>query len=205
MHAGATAECLDRIQKTLMQSRHASSASSSLRVACILRLDWRVESRPVSPEVDTASSASKSEPAGAGGATKDPAVRPAVALQPGERTEPRIKNEQPTPLPPAINPSQRRADTDRARHRRSHSLATPMTPRWTPSPPTADLSRSPMRSSRPSVCNHDCAQLEVIAEARGLQQIAFSTFLPLVAANYDVGEFSLGVTGNSIPIPKGLS
>ncbi len=47
------------------------------------------------------------------------------------------------------------------------------------------------------------AQLEAIAEARGLQQIAFSTFLPLVAANYDVGGFGLGVTGNSIPIPKG--
>ena len=46
------------------------------------------------------------------------------------------------------------------------------------------------------------AQLEVIAEARGLQQIAFSTFLPLVAANYDVGGFGLGVTGNSIPVPK---
>ena len=90
-----------------------------------------------------------------------------------------------------------------SRHRRSHSLATQMTPRSTPSPPTADLSRFPMRSSRPSACNHDCAQLEVIAEARGLQQIAFSTFLPFVSANYDVGEFSLGVTGNSIPIPKG--
>ena len=48
------------------------------------------------------------------------------------------------------------------------------------------------------------AQLEGIAQARGQQQIAFSTFLPVVAANYDVGGFSLGVGGNSIPLGKGL-
>jgi outer membrane protein TolC len=48
------------------------------------------------------------------------------------------------------------------------------------------------------------AQLESIAQARGLQQIAFSTFLPTVAANYDVGEFSLGVGGKPIPLGKGL-
>jgi outer membrane protein TolC len=47
------------------------------------------------------------------------------------------------------------------------------------------------------------AQLESIAQARGLEQIAFSTFLPTVAANYDVGEFSLGVGGKPIPLGKG--
>ena len=72
------------------------------------------------------------------------------------------------------------------------------------SPPTAGLSRFPEAIKyafrlQPRLR----AQLEVIAEARGLQQIAFSTFLPLVAANYDVGGFGLGVTGNSIPLPKG--
>ena len=39
---------------------------------------------------------------------------------------------------------------------------------------------------------------------RGAQQIVFSTFLPTVAANYDVGEYSLGVGGNPIRLGKGL-
>jgi outer membrane protein TolC len=48
------------------------------------------------------------------------------------------------------------------------------------------------------------AQLETINQARGLQQIAFSTFLPIVAGRYDVGGFSLGVGGEPIPLGKGL-
>jgi outer membrane protein len=48
------------------------------------------------------------------------------------------------------------------------------------------------------------AQLESIAQARGQEQIAFSTFLPVVAANYDVGGFSLGVGGESLRFGKGL-
>jgi outer membrane protein TolC len=166
-------------------------------------LESRIASR-VSPEVDTASSASKPEPARAGGATKDAAVRPVVASQPGERTEASIKNDHPTPLPPAINPSQRRADTDRA-----------LTSAVTLPSDSDDAALDAIAANGRPLALPDAikqafrlqprlrAQLEVIAEARGLQQIAFSTFLPLVAANYDVGEFSLGVTGNSIPIPKG--
>jgi outer membrane protein TolC len=48
------------------------------------------------------------------------------------------------------------------------------------------------------------AQLETIAQARGAQQIAFSAFLPIAAANYDVGEYSLGVGGAPIKLGKGL-
>ncbi len=44
------------------------------------------------------------------------------------------------------------------------------------------------------------AQLESIAQARGAQQIAFSAFLPIAAARYDVGGFSLGAGG--IPDPS---
>src|SRR5262249_39179886 len=47
------------------------------------------------------------------------------------------------------------------------------------------------------------AQLESIAQARGAQQIAFSAFLPIVAARYDVGGFSLGAGGNPIRVPQG--
>jgi outer membrane protein TolC len=48
------------------------------------------------------------------------------------------------------------------------------------------------------------AQLESIDQARGQQQIAFSTFLPLVAGRYDAGLFSLGVGGEPIRLTKGL-
>ena len=205
MHAGATAECLDGIQKPLMQSRHASSASSSLRVACILKLAWRLESGPeYRPKLTP------------------PAQRASLNLRaPGERRRtpqsarswhrnlenaPRhaSRTNQPTPLPPAITPSQRRADTDRV----------PTSAVTLPSDSDDAALDAIAANGRPLALPDAIkqafrlqprlrAQLEVIAEARGLQQIAFSTFLPLVAANYDVGEFSLGVTGNSIPIPKG--
>ena len=47
-------------------------------------------------------------------------------------------------------------------------------------------------------------QLETISQARGLQQIAFSAFLPVVAGRYDAGGFGLGVGGQPIQLPKGL-
>src|SRR4051812_39222423 len=47
------------------------------------------------------------------------------------------------------------------------------------------------------------AQLEGIAQARGRQQIAFSTFLPTVGGNYDVGGFTLGVGGEPIRVGQG--
>ena len=49
------------------------------------------------------------------------------------------------------------------------------------------------------------AQLESIAQARGQQQIAFSTFLPTVASNYDVGGFTLGVGGEPVRFGKGTT
>jgi len=48
------------------------------------------------------------------------------------------------------------------------------------------------------------AQLESIAQARGKQQIVFSTFLPLVNASYDVGGYGLGVGGVPVQLQKGL-
>ena len=49
------------------------------------------------------------------------------------------------------------------------------------------------------------AQLESIAQARGLEQIVFSTFLPTVAANYSVGGYSLGAGGIPVQVGKPLS
>ncbi len=48
------------------------------------------------------------------------------------------------------------------------------------------------------------AQMESIAQAQGLQQIAFSAFLPLAAARYDTGGFGLGVGGQPIRLGNGL-
>jgi len=48
------------------------------------------------------------------------------------------------------------------------------------------------------------AHLETISQARGLQQIAFSTFLPVVAGNFDVGGFSLGAGGIPVEVGKPL-
>jgi outer membrane protein len=47
------------------------------------------------------------------------------------------------------------------------------------------------------------AQLESIAQARGREQIVFSTFLPTVAGHYDVGGFTLGVGGEPIRVGQG--
>ena len=48
------------------------------------------------------------------------------------------------------------------------------------------------------------AQLETISQARGLQQIAFSAFLPTLAGSYDVGGFSLGAGGIPVQVGKPL-
>jgi outer membrane protein len=46
------------------------------------------------------------------------------------------------------------------------------------------------------------ASLESIAQARGREDIAFSTFLPALTSAYSVGGFDLNVGGNGIPLPN---
>ena len=136
--------------------------------------------------------------------SKDAAVQPAAALQPTELAHAPTQTDHKTPLPQAIIPPPRRVDSEQV----------PATAVSLPSDSDDAALDAIAADGRPLALPEAIkqafrlqprlrAQLEVIAEARGLQQIAFSTFLPLVAANYDVGEYSLGVTGNSIPIPKG--
>jgi outer membrane protein TolC len=138
--------------------------------------------------------------------TQDTTVRPAVALQPSDRTGARTENDRANTLPPAIIPPPRRAGADRA----------PASAASLPSDSDDSALEAIAANGKPLSLPEAIqdafrlqprlrAQLEHIAEARGLQQIAFSAFLPLVEANYDVGEFSLGVTGNSVPVPKSLS
>jgi outer membrane protein TolC len=199
---------MPRRNSTIRDALKACLGSLVVTAGCVhsqTNLESRIGTR-VSPEGDAGSSASKSEPAGVAGATKDAAVRPAAASQPSAASAAATKTDRPTPLPPAIKPSQRRADTDRA----LTSAAT--LPSDSDDAALDAIAANGQPLSLPEAIKYAFrlqprlrAQLELINEARGLQQVAFSTFLPLVAANYDVGEFSLGVTGNSIPVPKGLS
>jgi outer membrane protein TolC len=138
--------------------------------------------------------------------TNDATVHPAVALQSKEPTEARAQNGQAVPLPPAITPPAPHRDSDRA-----------STPANSLPSDSNEAALDAIAASGKPLSLSDAiryafrlqprlrAQLEHIAQARGLQQIAFSTFFPLVAAHYDVGEYSLGVTGNSLALPKALS
>jgi outer membrane protein TolC len=138
-------------------------------------------------------------------ATKDATVRPAAVSQPGQGAEARSENDRPTPFPPALEVPATRvdaalsptpaaalpSDSDEAALDAIAAAGNPLT-----LPEAIEL------AFRYQPRLH--AQLEVIAQARGQQQIAFSTFLPTVAGRYDVGGFSLGVGGEPIPLGKGL-
>jgi outer membrane protein TolC len=138
--------------------------------------------------------------------TKDTTVHPAVAMQSRERIEARTENDRTAPLPAAIIPPPRRVDSHRppseAASLPNDSNEAALDAVAAAGKPVAlsDAIRQAFRL-QPRLR----AQLETIALARGQQQIAFSAFLPFAAARYDVGEFSLGVTGNSVPVPKALS
>ena len=112
-------------------------------------------------------------------------------------------NRRKAPLPPAIIPPPRRVDSDQVPPTAvslpsdsDEAALDAMTAAGKPLP-LADAIQHAFRL-QPRLR----AQLENIAQARGQQQIAFSAFLPLVAANYDTGEYSLGANGNSIGLPK---
>ena len=132
-------------------------------------------------------------------------MRLAAASQPGQATEARTENDRAGPLPPAIEGPPRRSESDRP-----------------PSPGTSLPSDSDeatleaiAASGKPLTLPEAIdlafrsqprlrAQLESIAQAQGQRQIAFSTFLPTVAANYNAGGFGLGVGGQPIQLAKGL-
>ena len=134
---------------------------------------------------------------------KDAAVRPTVVPQAsqGSRTQP--ETERASSLPAAIIPPPRRVNSDQMP---PTTVALPgdsdeaafdaMTAAGKPLPLDDAIQHAFRLQPRLR------AQLENIAQARGQQQIAFSAFLPLVAANYDTGMFSLGANGNSIGLPK---
>src|SRR5262249_40358312 len=132
-------------------------------------------------------------------------VRTAVAAQPGQGAEVPADGNRSTPLPPALEGTPPRGDSDR----------TPPTATSLPADSDETALEAIAATGKPltlpeaiDLAVHSQprlrAQLESIAQARGQQQIAFSTFLPLVAGRYDAGMFSLGVAGESIRLGNGL-
>ena len=164
------------------------------------RLERRVTTDVEAPRSSSAITVDTAKPP-----TKDVRVQPAVALQAGERNQARNQGDQSTALPSAIIPPPRSLDSDRV------AASGPSLPADSDNAALDAITANGQPLSLSDAVRQAFrlqprlrAQLEHIAQARGAQQIAFSAFLPLVAANYDVGEFSLGVGGNSIPLPKGV-
>jgi outer membrane protein TolC len=168
-------------------------------------LQDRLAQRVAPADADVARPTSQPQVKGSDRATTDAKVLPAIATQPGQRTEARTENGRSTPLPAALEGPPRGVEPDR-----SPRPAMPL-------PSDSDeAALDAIAASGKTITLADAvklafryqprlhAQLESIAQARGLQQIVFSTFLPIVAANYDVGEFSLGVGGKPIPLGNGL-
>jgi len=151
-------------------------------------------------------------------ATTDPNVRPAAAAQPGPGTEARSEGDrsktvQPGPgaqarsegdrssaIPPAIvEPTQRRnsdhsspatslpSDSDQATLEAIAASGKPLT--VSEAIDVAFRSQPRLR-----------AQLETIDQARGLQQIAFSAFLPAAGTSFSGGGFNLGLHGFPLQI-----
>jgi outer membrane protein TolC len=156
----------------------------------------RLAQRITPVEVDAGQSASLPEAKASGGATKDTKVWLADASQPGRGIDTRKAIDGSTPLPPAPVGSPPRDES-----RLPPAPGTPL-PRDSDEATldaiaatgkTLTLAEAVSLAFRYQPRLH--AQLESIAQARGQQQIVFSTFLPGVAAGYDVGGFSLGAGG----------
>jgi outer membrane protein TolC len=137
-------------------------------------------------------------------ATTDAKVKPAAAAQRGQRAETRPEGDRSTPLPPAIAGPPRRSNADQ-------SSPAPSLPSDSDEAALEAIAASGKPLTLPEAIDLGFrfqprlrAQLETISQARGLQQIAFSAFLPTVSGRFDVGGFSLGVGGQPIPLGKGL-
>src|SRR5271157_540222 len=155
--------------------------------------------RVIPDEVASGQSTSRGEGKG-DRATTDPNVRPAAAARPGQGAEARSEGDRSTALPAAIAEPPRRANSD-------HSSPAPSLP--------SDSDEAALEaiaaSGRPLTVSEAIdvafrsqprlrAQLETIAQARGLQQIAFSAFLPAAGLRFDGGGFNFGAHGFPLQI-----
>jgi outer membrane protein TolC len=164
-------------------------------------LDETVSRRVIPPEIGAGTAASRLGAGAKDPSAKDEAVRPAAVHGQGEAAGVRPAADLAAPLPPALDRPPQTAESDRS------------LPAAATLPPDSDeAALDAVAAAGKPLTLADAvdaafrfqpklrAQLEAIAQARGLQQIAFSTFLPTVAANYDVGGYKLDVGGTPIKI-----
>src|SRR5208283_1498960 len=172
----------------------------------------RIARRVIPDEVASGQSTSRGEGKG-DRATTDPNVRPAAAAQPGPGTEARSEGDRSKTVQPGPG-AQARSEGDRSsaippaiveppqRRNSDHSSPAPSLP--------SDSDQATLEaiaaSGKPLTVSEAIdvafraqprlrAQLETIDQARGLQQIAFSAFLPAAGLRFDGGGFRLGVQG----------
>src|SRR5271157_6331117 len=127
--------------------------------------------------------------------TTDANVRPAAAAQPGPGAHAPSEGDRSSAIPPAIVEPPQRRNSD-------HSSPAPSLP--------SDSDQATLEaiaaSGKPLTVSEAIdvafraqprlrAQLETIDQARGLQQIAFSAFLPAAGLRFDGGGFRLGAQG----------
>ena len=163
-------------------------------------LDETFARRVLPDDVAPSPAASRPGVGGDGRSPKDETVRRASVPQPGQGAGPRPPTDPPIPLPPALDRPPPEVSTS-------------------PVPPAATLPGDSDEAALDAISATGKplsvaeaidaafrfqpklrAQLETIAQARGLKQIAFSTFLPTVAANYDVGGYKLDVGGTPVKL-----
>ncbi len=188
--------------------RHSCLIALVFTIGCAYSnsdLQDRLARRVMPAEVGAGRSAEQPEAEIHTPATSDTRVRLAAASQPGRATEARTKNDRAGPLPPAIEGPPSRSESDRP----------PSTGTSLPSDSDEATLAVIAATGKPLTLSEAIdlafhaqprlrAQLESITQAQGQRQIAFSTFLPVVEANYDAGGFGLGAGGQPIQLGKGL-
>jgi len=173
--------------------------------------------RVIPDEVASGQSTSRGEGKG-DRATTDPNVRPAAAAQPGPGTEARSEGDRSKTVQPGPG-AQARSEGDRSSaippaiveppQRRNSDHSSPATS--LPSDSDQATLEAIAASGKPLTVSEAIdvafrsqprlrAQLETIAQARGLQQIAFSAFLPAAGLRFDGGGFNFGAHGFPLQI-----
>src|SRR5271157_6653630 len=151
-------------------------------------------------------------------ATTDPNVKPVAAAQPGPGTAARSEGDRSKTVQPGPG-AQARSEGDRSSampaaiveppQRRNSDHSSPATS--LPSDSDQATLEAIAASGKPLTVSEAIdaafryqprlrAQLETIAQARGLQQIAFSAFLPAAGLRFDGGGFNLGLHGFPLQI-----
>jgi outer membrane protein TolC len=155
--------------------------------------------RAVPAEAVSGASANRPNGGAKGRPSADDSLRRASASQEGQEARSRPGGDNSVPLPSAI---------DRPRQT-GEPISLPLSAETLPGDSDEAALDTIAAAGKPLTLNQAIdaafrlqprlrAQLETIAQARGLQQIAFSTFLPTVGADYSVGSFKLDAGGTPI-------